>query len=53
MGTVHRLVKLHLGEAGIDTATPTQPISLGTTAATLMLKRVDVRTLQELLGHEH
>ena len=51
--TVHRLVKLHLGEAGIDSSSYSAH-KLRHTAATLMLKNgVDVRTLQELLGHEH
>lgn len=51
--TVHRLVKLHLGEAGIDSSSYSAH-KLRHTAATLMLRNgVDVRTLQELLGHEH
>jgi len=50
---VHKLVKKHLLEAGLD---PGQYSShkLRHTAATLMLQNgVDVRTLQEVLGHEH
>ena len=51
--TVHALVKKHLGEAGID-ETKYSAHKLRHTAATLMLHSgVDVRTLQELLGHEH
>ncbi|MDR2501891.1 MAG: tyrosine recombinase XerC [Oscillospiraceae bacterium] len=52
-GTVHALVKKHLLAAGIS---PDEYSShkLRHTAATLMLHSgVDVRTLQELLGHEH
>ena len=51
--TVHHLVKNHLAAAGLD---PEQYSShkLRHTAATLMLKNgVDIRTLQEVLGHEH
>ncbi len=41
---VHKLVKKHLAAAGLDSHT----------AATLMLQNgVDVRTLQEVLGHDH
>ena len=50
---VHALVKKHLGAAGID---PAQYSShkLRHTAATLMLQNgVDVRAVQEVLGHEH
>lgn len=50
---VNDLVKKHLGEAGLD---PTKYSShkLRHTAATLLLHNgVDVRTLQELLGHEN
>lgn len=50
---VHKLVKKHLLEAGLD---PNQYSAhkLRHTAATLMLQSgVDVRTLQELLGHDH
>ena len=51
--TVHALVKKHLGEAGLD-ETKYSAHKLRHTAATLMLHSgVDVRTLQELLGHEH
>lgn len=51
--TVHRLVKVHLGEAGLS-ADGFSAHKLRHTAATLMLRHgVDVRTLQELLGHEH
>lgn len=50
---VHYLVKRHLGEAGLDTEGYSAH-KLRHTAATLMLKNgVDVRTIQELLGHEH
>jgi site-specific recombinase XerD len=51
--TVHALVKKHLQEAGID-STKYSAHKLRHTAATLMLHSgVDVRTLQELLGHEN
>ena len=51
-GTVHSLVKKHLLEAGLD-STKYSAHKLRHTAATLMLHSgVDVRTLQELLGHE-
>ena len=51
--TVHSLVKKHLQAAGLD-STKYSSHKLRHTAATLMLKSgVDVRTLQELLGHEH
>lgn len=51
--TVHALVKKHLGAAGLD-STRYSAHKLRHTAATLMLHNgVDVRTLQELLGHEH
>ena len=50
---VHALVKKHLSEAGLD-STKYSAHKLRHTAATLMLRNgVDVRTLQELLGHEH
>jgi len=52
-GTIHSLVKKHLLAAGLD-STRYSSHKLRHTAATLMLKSgVDVRTLQELLGHEH
>ena len=51
--TVHALVKKHLQEAGID-STKYSAHKLRHTAATLMLHNgVDVRTLQEMLGHEN
>ena len=51
--TIHNLVKKHLLAAGLD-RTKYSSHKLRHTAATLMLKSgVDVRTLQELLGHEH
>lgn len=51
--TVHNLVKKHLGEAGLDSERYSSH-KLRHSAATLMLQNgVDVRTLQELLGHEH
>ena len=51
--TIHNLVKKHLKAAGLD-STKYSAHKLRHTAATLMLKSgVDVRTLQELLGHEH
>jgi len=50
---VHKLVKKHLLQAGISPADYSSH-KLRHTAATLMLHSgVDVRTLQELLGHEH
>ena len=51
--TVHALVKKHLGAAGLDT-TQYSTHKLRHTAATLMLQNgVDVRAVQEVLGHEH
>jgi site-specific recombinase XerD len=51
--TIHSLVKKHLLVAGLD-STKYSSHKLRHTAATLMLKNgVDIRTLQELLGHEH
>jgi site-specific recombinase XerD len=51
--TVHNLVKKHIGAAGLDSSKYSAH-KLRHTAATLMLHNgVDVRTLQELLGHEH
>ncbi len=50
---VHRLVKKHMLEAGLD---PTQYSAhkLRHTAATLMISNgVDIKTVQEVLGHEH
>ena len=50
---VHKLVKKHIMEAGLD---PSQYSAhkLRHTAATLMLQNgLDVRILQEVLGHEH
>lgn len=50
---VHKLVKKHLAAAGLD-STLYSSHKLRHTAATLMLQNgVDVRTLQEVLGHEH
>ena len=50
---VHALVKKHLGEAGLD-ATEYSAHKLRHTAATLMLQNgVDVRAVQEVLGHDH
>ena len=50
---VHKLVKKHLTAAGLD-ADQYSSHKLRHTAATLMLQNgVDVRTLQEVLGHEH
>lgn len=50
---VHKLVKKHLTAAGLD-STQLSSHKLRHTAATLMLQNgVDVRTLQEVLGHDH
>ena len=50
---VHAMVKKRLGEAGID-STQYSSHKLRHTAATLMLQNgVDVRAVQEVLGHEH
>ena len=50
---VHKLVKKHLANAGLDSAQYSAH-KLRHTAATLMLQNgVDVRTLQEVLGHDH
>ncbi len=51
--SVHALVKKHLAAAGLD-ARKFSAHKLRHTAATLMLQNgVDVRTLQEVLGHDH
>ena len=51
--SIHHMVKQTLLRAGLD-ASKYSSHKLRHTAATLMLKNgVDVRTLQELLGHEH
>ena len=53
VSAVHRLVKKHLLEAGLDSSTLSAH-KLRHTAATLMLQNgVDVKTVQEVLGHEH
>ncbi len=50
---VHKMVKKRLTEAGLD-ASLYSSHKLRHTAATLMLQNgVDVRTLQEVLGHDH
>ena len=50
---IHRLVKKHLASAGLDPAQYSAH-KLRHTAATLMLSQgVDVKTVQEVLGHEH
>ena len=50
---VHKLVKKYLSAAGLD-STQYSAHKLRHTAATLMLQNgVDVRTLQEVLGHDH
>ncbi|MDY5612139.1 tyrosine recombinase XerC [Dysosmobacter sp.] len=50
---VHTMVKKRLGEAGID-STQYSSHKLRHTAATLMLQNgVDVRAVQEVLGHDH
>ncbi|MCL2368218.1 MAG: tyrosine recombinase XerC [Oscillospiraceae bacterium] len=52
-GTVHQLVKKYLLLAGLD-STQYSSHKLRHTAATLLLQNgVDVRTLQEVLGHDH
>ena len=51
--SVHAMVKKTLKVAGLD-STKYSSHKLRHTAATLMLSNgVDVRTLQEVLGHEH
>ena len=51
--TVHSMVKKRLLEAGLD-ATQYSSHKLRHTAATLMLQNgVDVRAVQEVLGHDH
>lgn len=53
VSAVHRLVKKHLLAAGLDASTLSAH-KLRHTAATLMLKNgVDVKTVQEVLGHEN
>ena len=50
---VHALIKKHLSHAGIDSSEYSSH-KLRHTAATLMLQNgVDVRAVQEVLGHEH
>lgn len=50
---VHKLVKKHLAAAGLD-STQYSSHKLRHTAATLMLQNgVDVKAVQEVLGHEH
>lgn len=50
---VHALVKKHLAEAGLD-ASQYSSHKLRHTAATLMLQNgVDVKAVQEVLGHDH
>ncbi len=50
---VHALVKKHLTQAGLDSAQYSAH-KLRHTAATLMLQNgVDVKAVQEVLGHEH
>ena len=51
--TVHAMVKKRLAESGVD-STQYSSHKLRHTAATLMLQNgVDVRAVQEVLGHEH
>jgi len=50
---VHALVKKHIGHAGLDSSEYSSH-KLRHTAATLMLQNgVDVKAVQEVLGHEH
>ena len=51
--TVHAMVKKRLGESGLDSSQYSSH-KLRHTAATLMLQNgVDVRAVQEVLGHDH
>jgi len=51
--TIHAMVKKRLSQAGIDSSQYSSH-KLRHTAATLMLQNgVDVRAVQEVLGHEH
>ena len=51
--SVHALVKKHLSDAGLDSERYSSH-KLRHTAATLMLQNgVDVKAVQEVLGHEH
>jgi len=51
--SVHALVKKHLAQAGLDSSQYSSH-KLRHTAATLMLQNgVDVKAVQEVLGHEH
>jgi len=51
--SVHALVKKHIGNAGLDSSEYSAH-KLRHTAATLMLQNgVDVKAVQEVLGHEH
>lgn len=53
ISAVHRLVKKHVLAAGMDT-TKLSAHKLRHTAATLMLQNgVDIKTVQEVLGHEN
>lgn len=53
VSAVHRLVKKHMLAAGLDVS-QLSAHKLRHTAATLMLSNgVDVKTVQEVLGHEH
>ena len=53
LATVHSLVKKHLADAGLDSQRYSSH-KLRHTAATLMLQNgVDVKAVQEVLGHEH
>lgn len=53
VSAVHRLIKKHFLEAGLD-ASNLSAHKLRHTAATLMLQNgVDVKTVQEVLGHEN